>query len=67
MNSLNYGAAYYPWVKTSVITASEVTFENIDDSINLETLLPEANAQEVVKRFKALPADSVDDSQNLLR
>jgi len=60
MNSLNYGAAYYPWVKTSIVTASEVSFENIDDSINLETLLPEANAQEVVKRFKALAPDSVD-------
>lgn len=62
VNALNFGAAYYPWVKTSIVNSNEISFENIDDSVDLETLLPESNAQEVVKKFKALSADAVTAS-----
>jgi hypothetical protein len=38
-NNLNYGAAYYPWLNTSVVTADDVTFkainkENIDKLVD---------------------------------
>ncbi len=38
-NFLNYGAAYYPWVYTSVVQADEVSFQNIDNLDVLESVL----------------------------
>lgn len=52
VNFLNYGAAYHPWLKTSVVQPDEVDFENLDATIDLETVLPEPMAQEIVKKFK---------------
>jgi phage tail sheath protein FI len=54
VNALNYGAAYYPWVKAAIVQPSEITFENIDAKIDLATLIPadETAALEVVKKFK---------------
>lgn len=40
MNDLKYGAAYYPWLKSSVVQPCEITFENLDASVDLATLLP---------------------------
>jgi hypothetical protein len=40
VNNLNYGAAYYPWLKTSIVTPTDVNYENIDATVNLEELLP---------------------------
>lgn len=50
--SLSYGAAYYPWLKTNIVSPAEVTFNNLDDSVNLKTLLPEPEARQVIERFK---------------
>ncbi len=47
---LKYGAAYYPWLKTSVIDASEINFTNLDASVNLNNLLPEAQAKDVLTK-----------------
>ena len=60
VNFLNYGAAYYPWLKTGIVQSSEVDFQNLDASIDLGTLLPESDAQDVVKKFKA--ANATDDA-----
>ncbi|MES2004833.1 MAG: phage tail sheath C-terminal domain-containing protein [Bacteroidota bacterium] len=39
--ALNYGAAYYPWLKTSVVSPSEVNFLNLDIPLGgLSALLP---------------------------
>jgi phage tail sheath protein FI len=61
VNFLNYGAAYYPWLKTGIVQPDEVDFENLDASVDLEKLLPpdtEAAAIEIVKKFKAAnPSD----------
>lgn len=46
---LDYGAAYYPWLKTSIVQSGEVTFENLDPSVDLPALLPEAGARAIVK------------------
>jgi phage tail sheath protein FI len=53
--SLNYGAAYYPWLKTSIVQPTEVDFGNIDPSIDLASLLPdtEGPAKSIVASFKA--------------
>ena len=65
-NNLKYGAAYYPWLKTSIVQPDEVTFENLDASIDLETILPpsEAAAIEVVKKYKANIAPTDIDKLN---
>ncbi len=52
VNFLNYGAAYYPWLKTTIVQPDEVTYENLDPSVDLETLLPEPAAALIVKKFK---------------
>jgi phage tail sheath protein FI len=56
VNALNYGAAYYPWLKTGIVQASEVDFRNLDDSIKLEDLLPPVNEKDaiaIIAKFKA--------------
>ncbi len=50
---LNYGAAYYPWLHTSIVPSGEITFKNI--AVNLKTLLPtqEAAARTMIDSFEA--------------
>jgi len=38
-NNLDYGAAYYPWLNTSVVTADEVTFQAIANKETLQKLI----------------------------
>ncbi|MDR0368502.1 MAG: phage tail sheath family protein [Bacteroidales bacterium] len=38
-NFLNYGAAYYPWVNSTVVAENDISFENIMDLENLKKLL----------------------------
>lgn len=54
INALNYGAAYYPWLKTAIVQSSEIDFENLDPAVDLGTLLPETLAQQVVTAYKAI-------------
>ncbi|WP_298393462.1 phage tail sheath C-terminal domain-containing protein [Flavobacterium sp.] len=51
---LKYGAAYYPWLNTTVVTKDEVTFENIDASVELASMLPasETEAIETVLAYR---------------
>lgn len=58
MRDLNYGAAYYPYLKTAIVSANEVSFENLDDTVDLSTLLPEELAKTIVKDHK--PAADAD-------
>jgi uncharacterized protein len=48
---LNYAAAYYPWLETSVVQKGEVTFNNIDPALDLSTLLPEEIAKSIIASF----------------
>ncbi|MDP4209278.1 MAG: phage tail sheath C-terminal domain-containing protein [Bacteroidota bacterium] len=66
MNDLKYGAAYYPWLKTSIVQPSEVTFESLDDTVDLSTILPatEVAALGVVKNFKAKTTPDDNDKLN---
>jgi hypothetical protein len=48
---LNYGAAYYPWLNTSIVSKQDVTFENIADSVKLEDILKEKDAQTIIKEY----------------
>jgi uncharacterized protein len=66
MNDLKYGAAYYPWLKTSIVQPSEVTFESLDDTVDLTTVLPstEVAALGVVTKFKSNAAPTDNDKLN---
>jgi hypothetical protein len=54
VNFLNYGAAYYPWLNTSILADSDVGFLNIDnqnlkDLLTAEGLAPQSNLDEIDK------------------
>ncbi len=51
---LKYGAAYYPWLNTTIVGEDEIDFTNIDSTINLADLLPEQAAKDVVNTIKNL-------------
>ncbi|PSL45367.1 hypothetical protein CLV51_10469 [Chitinophaga niastensis] len=53
VNSLNYGTAYHPWLKTTIVQPDEVTFENLDASVDLATLLQEPAVAAIITKFKA--------------
>lgn len=64
INALNYGAAYYPWLKTTIIEANEIDFENIDPTTDLGALLPEEGAKDAVSRFKQKTDPDDKDKRN---
>jgi len=64
-SALNYGAAYYPWLKTSIVQATEVDFTNLDASIDLTTLLPETQAVTVATGIKKIEADIAEYTSKL--
>jgi len=64
INSLNYGAAYYPWLKTNVVQPGEIDFENLDASVKLEDLLTEQTAKDVITRFKEKNATDENSKKN---
>lgn len=50
--ALNYGAAYYPWLNTSIVMASEINFTNLDVSVDeLKAILPEPEVAEVIDKW----------------
>jgi phage tail sheath protein FI len=52
-DALNYGAAYYPWLNTSVVQASEINFTNLAVTVDdLMTLLPEAAVTAIITKWK---------------
>lgn len=51
-NNLKYGAAYYPWLKTAIVNPSEVTFESLDDTVDLAALLKEEHVAEIITKYK---------------
>ncbi|WP_179412982.1 phage tail sheath family protein [Mucilaginibacter sp. E4BP6] len=52
VNNLNYGAAYYPWLKSALVQPGEVDLDNLDlGSITLTDFLPEPIAQKVITKY----------------
>jgi phage tail sheath protein FI len=54
---LSYAAAYFPWLHTTVVQKGEVSFKNLDPEINLESILPEPNAKNLIMKFPKNEAD----------
>lgn len=52
VNNLNYGAAYYPWLKSALVQPNEVDLDNLDlGSVTLTDFLPEPVAQKVIAKY----------------
>jgi phage tail sheath protein FI len=39
INNLDYAAAYYPWVRTTIVSDKELSFENLDSPDQLQALI----------------------------
>jgi phage tail sheath protein FI len=62
VNNLNYGAAYYPWLKSALVQPGEVDLDNLDlGSITLTDFLPEPIAQKVITKYAADTAGPTAD------
>jgi len=51
--NLSYAATYYPWLNTNIVQKGDITFENLDASVELKSLLPEVGAQSLIAGFAA--------------
>ena len=58
---LKYGAAYYPWINTNIVSPNEVSFANIDPADDAYAALALDLAKSVVPSVKTLD----DDTSNL--
>lgn len=69
LNGLKYGAAYYPWLKTSVIDDAEIDYANLEDGYTtLNGLVPasETQARAIVESLKSISATAQNEKHQLL-
>ncbi|WP_339626051.1 phage tail sheath C-terminal domain-containing protein [uncultured Maribacter sp.] len=50
--NLSYAAAYYPWLETNIVQNGELTFKNLDASVDLNSVFPEAVAKQILADFR---------------
>ncbi len=53
INHLNYGAAYYPWLKSAIVQPDEVTWDNITHTDDIGDILIEPNVKKLKTTFDA--------------
>jgi uncharacterized protein len=63
---LKYGAAYYPWLNTTIVQDDEIDFTNIDNAVNIADLLPEQAAKDIVNGIKNLTQEQLKMQQKNL-
>ena len=56
-NFLNYGAAYYPWLNTSIVQPNEVTFANVENNDVLAKMLNDAVPTESATKAAQIKAE----------
>ncbi len=56
--NLSYGAAYYPWLHTNILSSENASFKNLDSNISLKSILPEPSALSLLKSTPK-PSDTV--------
>ena len=67
-NFLSYGAAYYPWVNTTVVKADELSFDNIANLDGLvEVLTASVSSSVEAGRLDQSRADAILEQVNLLK
>ncbi|MEP7254981.1 MAG: phage tail sheath C-terminal domain-containing protein [Ferruginibacter sp.] len=68
-NALKYGAAYYPWLKTSVMDDTEINYTNLEDEYTtLDGLIPagETEARAIVESLKNTSATTQKENHQSL-
>ncbi|ERM81216.1 hypothetical protein P872_20230 [Rhodonellum psychrophilum GCM71 = DSM 17998] len=48
--NLSYGAAYYPWLNTSIVQKGDVTYKNVKE---WDKLIPQLSEKDIIEKFKA--------------
>ncbi|MFM6924391.1 MAG: phage tail sheath family protein [Ferruginibacter sp.] len=69
--ALNFGAAYYPWLHSTIVTESEINFTNLDVTTDdLKIILPEINVITVIDTWNAAkkaaivpPAETAEETK----
>ncbi len=63
-NGLSYGAAYFPWLNTGIVSRSEISFLNLADNLSdlLETTPAVINALEPIPAICAAFAENAGDA-----
>ena len=59
-NSLKYGAAYFPWLETSVLSARDIGVEHIGDKDRLAELLISELDADTLKKIKAVTYSALE-------
>ena len=57
-NFLNFGAAYYPWLNTTIVTSSEISYKNVSNTTELIKILTaeaEQNYLQIATAFEDTP------------
>lgn len=63
-NFLDYGAAYYPWLKTNIVSKTEIGYQNIDSTTDLASILPEPAAIATIRKFNSLNIDEKEKNKS---
>lgn len=63
--NLMYGAAYFPWLATTVVEDTEVNFLNLESNIDLQKLLPEEKAIAYVAEMKEKKVDENSEESTI--
>ena len=61
---LNYGAAYYPWIDTDIISEEQVDLRYLNNSVDLSKVLPEQEVQSILVEMKAMTDQQLIDSRS---
>ncbi|MDI1324961.1 MAG: phage tail sheath subtilisin-like domain-containing protein [Algoriphagus sp.] len=56
--NLSYGAAYYPWLHTNILSSENASFKNLDSNISLKSILPEPSALSLLESTPK-PSDKI--------
>jgi uncharacterized protein len=57
----SYGAAYYPWLNTSIVDANEVTYRNLADEASFDTLIGAIKGEPLYSRSTESKRIAFDD------
>lgn len=60
--ALRYGAAYVPWLNTTIVQPTELDVRNLHSSVDLHTLLPGLKVKQIIQQFESLPGEQKTDA-----
>ncbi len=65
---LDFGAAYYPWLNTSIVPDTDISFLNFKDPDSIKALIDAADKDQKLAEFTAIVTkEKVDNYNNMLK